>query len=67
MEDKIEVKTFEIDYTCDHCETGLMRPSGAVILQNGFQFPHTCNYCGQRENYPVTYPYLKKIISNESD
>ena len=58
-EEKYKVNTYEIDYKCDACRTGYMRPLGTVLLSNPAQYPHRCNNCGAemivREHI---YPYM---------
>lgn len=57
-EEKYKVNTYEIDFKCDVCRTGYMRPTGEILTTFPAQFPHRCNHCGAemtvREH---TYPY----------
>ena len=68
-EEKYKVTTYEIDFKCDVCEEGYMRPTGEVLLTFPMQYPHRCNHCGAemivREH---TYPYtvVEKVIDEES-
>ena len=58
MEEKYKVNTYEIDYKCDVCGEGYMRPLGTVLLSNPAQYPHRCNKCGAEMNVRGhTYPY----------
>lgn len=61
METKEEVKTFQVDYTCDKCGVGKMRPSGNVLTTYPVQYPHYCNNpikCDEIKIFTgITYPY----------
>ena len=52
------VKAHEIDYTCDECGEGLMRPTGASLMTSPPYYPHVCTVCRKVENFRDTrYPY----------
>lgn len=54
-----EVKQVEIDYTCDACGTGKMRPTGATLMSSPPKHPHKCNSCGAEQTFRgVKYPHL---------
>ena len=58
MEEKCKVNTYEIDYKCDVCGKGYMRPLGTVLPSYPAQYPHRCNKCGAEMNViGHTYPY----------
>lgn len=59
MERKIAVQQYKIDYDCDDCKEGQMRPVGNVVEgTDPPQYPHVCNNCGEKEvNFEVMYPY----------
>ena len=57
-EEKYKVNTYEIDYKCDVCGEGYMRPTGEVLLAFPTQYPHRCNKCGTEMNMMGRiYPY----------
>lgn len=37
------IENFELDYVCDTCGIGNMRPEGACWMSSPPQFPHRCN------------------------
>jgi len=58
-ERKKEVKTYKIEYVCDECGEGDMRPTGICLTSNPPQYPHTCTVCGHEKRfrdkkYPLT-------------
>lgn len=58
-EERYKVKTYEIDFRCDICKKGYMRPTGEVIATYPMQYPHKCTFCGAEmtisgHNYPYT-------------
>ena len=59
MEKKIAVQQYQIDYDCDDCKEGMMRPIGNIIEGSDPPlYPHICNNCGEKEvNFEVMYPY----------
>lgn len=68
MEFKEEVKTIQVDYTCDKCGVGKMRPSGNVLMTYPAQYPHFCNNpekCDGVNTFAgITYPYTtyEKVV-----
>lgn len=58
-EEKYRVNTYQIDYKCDVCGKGYMKPLGTVLWSNPAQYPHRCNNCGAEMNVKGrTYPYM---------
>ena len=58
MEIKQEVKTYEVDYECDECETGKLRPLGSVLPTDPPQYPHQCTGCDNKKTFTdKLYPY----------
>lgn len=57
-----EVKTLIVQMKCEKCGKGLMEPFGDTVLATyPQQYPHKCNKCGNVENYPVEYPYMRYV------
>ena len=53
-----QAKTQIVDYLCDKCSEGWMRPNGIAYMSYPARYVHICNKCGNKdvftENYPVT-------------
>lgn len=63
-EERCKVQTYEIDFKCDICGIGHMRPTGEAIATYPVQYPHKCSYCGAEMTISGhTYPYTvtKKV------
>lgn len=60
MEVEKEVKTVKVDYRCDECDFGFMRPTGTCFPTNPPQYIHKCNneHCGQERIFNVSYPFI---------
>ncbi|MFA5207365.1 MAG: hypothetical protein WC428_01795 [Candidatus Paceibacterota bacterium] len=43
MEEKKEVKPFQIDFKCPKCPIGYLRPTGIAIGGTPLRYPHICN------------------------
>ena len=56
---KVEIKKYKVEYWCDKCGEGLVRPTGAVIDTNPPIYPHRCSKCGEDYCFAKTYPYEK--------
>lgn len=53
------VSTFHVEYQCDQCSRGLMKPYGDVAwLADPIQYQHRCTNCGHEQTFLVRYPYL---------
>lgn len=57
------IETIELDYECDQCHEGKMRPipNHCVDWSDSSQdamFKHTCNCCGYAFSFKVKYPTL---------
>ena len=58
MEEKKEVRTFEVDFKCPKCDIGYIRPTGIPVGGNPIQYPHKCNNCDYYEIMKgYQYPY----------
>ncbi len=55
-ETKTQVRTVEVQYTCDVCKDGYMEPNGVVLTSNPPQYHHTCSRCGYTVYFRYTYP-----------
>jgi hypothetical protein len=53
-----EVSTFKVDYRCDHCPDGVMRPTGIVYPMVEPAYPHYCTACGHTATFPHRYPRI---------
>lgn len=58
-EKKTEVKAFSIDYTCDVCHQGQMRPTGMVFDTYPALYPHRCNKCDAAGTFDIIYPTIR--------
>jgi hypothetical protein len=58
-EEKKPLKSFSIDYICDVCGKGHMRPTGVVYERMPPLFVHECDKCGQGMNLDHHYPYVR--------
>jgi hypothetical protein len=60
MEEVKSVKTVKVDYKCDVCKDGYMRPTGTCFPTNPPQYPHKCNnsYCDAAKTFNLTYPHI---------
>lgn len=56
MEQKREVKVFEVNYKCDHCEEGLMRFTGTRYLTSPPKYSHQCTKCKANQTFSKCYP-----------
>ena len=58
-----EVKVFEVNYICDKCGIGKMKPTGEAQLSDPPQYPHKCTHCGHTESYfNNMYPIIRYQI-----
>ena len=65
MEIKNEVKCYQMDYVCDKCGKGLLRPIGAFnLIKEKPVYQHECKVCGHKELVNgVQYPYLVQEVT----
>ena len=57
-ETKTEVKTYIVEYACDECNDGKLRPTGPMLAFNPPQYPHKCNLCGAEKTFTnKRYPF----------
>ena len=56
MEDKKEVRTYLVDYTCDKCDVGKFRPK-QMLMSDPPQWVHECTTCEEQKTFNLKYPY----------
>lgn len=61
MEMVAEAKTIIVEMICDKCERGKMIPTEEMLCSYPPQYPHECEKCGHKTNYPFRYPFHKLI------
>lgn len=50
------LEVVEVDYVCDACGTGRMRPAGTMLLTDPPKWPHQCSHCGDEKVFGTKYP-----------
>lgn len=58
-EETNNTKAVEVDYVCDVCKKGRMRPTGIILERLPPLYVHKCNKCGQGMNLYCTYPTIR--------
>lgn len=53
-----KLQVFELDYACDKCGNGRMRPEGVVYPTSPPQYPHVCDNCGSKMTFRAMYPRI---------
>lgn len=62
-----EIKVIGIDYVCDECGIGKMRPTGVCLDSMPPYYPHVCDNCGYEAGFETTYPTTRyEEINNET-
>jgi hypothetical protein len=56
MESETPVEVLCLDYTCDKCERGRMRPDGVSPPSQPVTYPHKCTVCGHTASLHKRYP-----------
>lgn len=59
---KKEVKNYKVNYVCDSCCAGLMKPTGLSLTSYPEQYEHYCKNCGDKQSFLDRYP---KTITEE--
>jgi len=56
-----EVRTKQVEYWCDECGRGVMRPMGVMLVQlsNPPRYEHRCPLCGAVANLSRQYPSIE--------
>lgn len=65
MEKVANAQLILVEYVCDECQQGLMRPNGVMLMSNPPQYPHQCTNCGSTKVFYNQYPY-QKIVATEN-
>lgn len=67
MEERKEVKAFEVDYKCPKCDIGYLRSDGERLLCYPPLYPHKCSNkeCDYSEKFRFNYPYIDYEIINK--
>lgn len=52
------LRVAQVDYVCDKCREGRMRPTGIFLSSNPPKFPHRCTSCGDEMVFSETYPTI---------
>jgi hypothetical protein len=58
-EEQTEVKVYMVEYRCDKCGNGYLKPTGSMLASSPPWYPHECDFCGDiskfhKEKYPLT-------------
>lgn len=51
-----QLEAYEVDYACDQCGLGSMRPTGVVFETYPPKYPHACTHCGATQLFFKRYP-----------
>lgn len=63
---ELPVRTYGVDYICDMCNKGRMRPhNSTALMSNPPKFPHQCNNpeCKAIINLSDRYPTIRHSIT----
>ena len=63
MEVRFRTDTYIIEYLCDECYEGNMKPTGKMNLGSVNNFPHLCDnaMCGHTQDFEIKYPYTEYV------
>lgn len=56
---KMPVRAVEVDYRCEKCSQGHMRPTGVKFLATSNRYEHRCSNCKETEVFEVNYPFIR--------
>lgn len=45
-----EVKAYERQYVCPHCDVGYLKNTGMALMSNPPQYVHICTHCDKTTN-----------------
>jgi len=54
-----EMTAHRVNYVCDSCGEGFMRPTNAVLMSDPPQYPHRCSSCDTPKTFRVLYPRIE--------
>ncbi len=60
-----KVDQYSVDWICDKCKEGFMRPYATIIKTKTDLIRHKCNKCIHTQSFPVVYPM--QIVVPEGD
>ena len=63
--EQMPLRPVRVDYKCDKCGAGYMRPTGVLLTSNPPQFPHRCNNCDAHQNFTEKYPTVRYAAEGE--
>lgn len=55
---EFSVVMVRIDFICDACGNGHMRPTGIMLASDLPKWTHACNSCGSIGTFDNTYPNI---------
>jgi hypothetical protein len=64
MEQKVEVKTFLINYHCDNCNEVVVKNPDIPVYGNPMQFPYICPSCKTTYVFDDSYPKVIYTYEN---
>ena len=53
-----EVRVYKVEYRCDHCNEGYVKPTGYTRLSQSNSIEHECCVCGASTYLGETYPRI---------
>lgn len=59
------LRTIQVDYRCDKCDTGHMRPTGVMLMSDPPKFPHCCTECDALMTFTEKYPAVTYVFEGE--
>lgn len=59
------LRPIRVDYCCDHCHVGYMRPTGVMQLTDPARFPHRCTHCDHEQTFIEKYPTVRYVLEGQ--
>lgn len=60
---KLTIKEIKIiDYICDKCNAGKVKPTGIMLTSMPPKYEHSCPYCGTMINLEHNYPRTVLVV-----
>lgn len=50
-----------IEYVCDKCSYGTMKPNGTILTSLPPKYGHECDNCSASEYFTKQYPYVEFV------
>jgi hypothetical protein len=63
----VKVRTVKVEYVCDACGQGTMKPTGFVYDILPPDYLHKCNKCGKSDCFNKDYPYIRYVEEFDAD